>query len=125
MKLIHRIGYYGLGLFFGIVILIFFLGGKRTSCDYSPNARVLKDIRIKKRNFSEESLAFLNKNELDTAISSRLLENGNVDFGKSDTEGDPCNVYYISGIEEMENLEMEIENCDSIATIRNFQFLKN
>jgi hypothetical protein len=118
MKLIHRLAYYGLGLFFGIVILIFFLGGKKTSCDYSPNARVLKNIRIKERIFSENSLQYFNSNNLDTASVSEILKNGDVDFNKSDTEAKPCNIYFVSGEVRAKMLELEIENCDSTATIK-------
>ena len=118
MKLVHRLAYYGLGLFFGIVILIFFLGGKKTSCDYSPNARVLKNIRIKKRQFSQNSLNFFNTNNIDTSMVSEILKDGNVDFSKSDTDAEPCHIYYISKNSENSSIELEIENCDSIAKIQ-------
>ncbi len=119
MKLIHRLGYYGLGLFFGIVILIFFLGGKKTSCDYSPNARVLKNIKIKERQFSSEALDFFNKNAIDTSVVSDLLEKGDVDFNKSITDAEICNIYFISGTSGKKSIsiELKIENCDSIATV--------
>ncbi|GAA4324271.1 hypothetical protein GCM10023115_53500 [Pontixanthobacter gangjinensis] len=118
MKLVHRLAYYGIGLFFGIVILIFFLGGKKTSCDYSPNARVLKNIRIKERNFSESSLSFFRNEQIDTSKVSEILKNGDVDFGKSKTDAEPCGIYFISS-EDERSIELEIENCDSIATIKN------
>ncbi|MCP9200663.1 hypothetical protein MKO06_12145 [Gramella sp. GC03-9] len=123
MKLIHRLGYYGLGLFFGIVILIFFLSGKKTSCDYSPNARVLKNIRTKKQSFSENSLEFFRINQLDTSLVSRALEDGDVDFSKSETDREPCNIYYITGSFQP-SIELEVENCDSIATIKSVQLKK-
>ncbi|MDX1543755.1 MAG: hypothetical protein R3214_07405 [Christiangramia sp.] len=125
MKLIHRLGYYGLGLFFGIVILIFFLGGKKASCDYSPNARVLKNIKIKKRAFSNSSLVFFKENDLDTAMVSEILESGDVDFDKSLTHTDPCNIYFISGKEDDKLIELEIENCDSLATIKTASIKKS
>lgn len=118
MKLIHRLGYYGIGLFFGIVILIFFLSGKKTSCDYSPNARVLKNIRIKEREFSNNSLNFFNANKIDTSIVSKILNDGDVDFNRSNTDAEPCSIYFISSDSENTSIELEIENCDSIATIK-------
>lgn len=125
MKFVHRLAYYGLGLFFGIVILIFFLGGKRTSCDYSPNARVLKNIKIKERKFSKNSMRFFDSNNIDTAAVSVILKDGDVDFNKSNTEVKPCNIYFVSGKSEEKTLELEIENCDSIATIRNAYIKKD
>ncbi|UJH91538.1 hypothetical protein LZ575_02040 [Antarcticibacterium sp. 1MA-6-2] len=125
MNLIQRIGYFSVGLFFGIIILIFFLGGKRTSCDYSPTARVLKNIRIKDRVFSKEAMAFFETHQLDTNAVSGILNNGSVDFGKSKTYIDPCKIYYISGEVNTKVLELQIENCDSIATVQLVKMLEN
>ncbi|WP_026934960.1 DUF4258 domain-containing protein [Christiangramia echinicola] len=118
MKFVHRLAYYGLGLFFGIVILIFFLGGKKTSCDYSPNARVLKNIKIKERHFTSNSMNFFETNNIDTSIVSLILKDGDVDFNKSNTEAKPCKIYFVSGETGRNTLVIEIENCDSIATIK-------
>ena len=125
MKFVHRLAYYGLGLFFGIVILIFFLGGKKTSCDYSPNARTLKNIRIKERKFSSEAFAFFNDNRIDTSNVSNILEHGDVDFNESNTDAEPCNIYVISGEAESKILRLEIQNCDSIATIQKVSIKKD
>lgn len=119
MKLIHRFGYFGLGLFFGIVILIFFLGGKKASCNYGPNARVLSNIRSKDRAFSENSIAAFQQRNVDTSVVAEILENGDIDFSKSDTHRDSCNIYFIGRNIEKNFIELEIENCDSLATIRN------
>lgn len=118
MKLIHRIGYFSVGLFFGIMLLLFFLGGKKTSCDYSPDARVLKNIKIKERKFSAEAFSYFEKNSLDTALVSESLENGDVDFSRSNTEAKPCNIYLITSDVNSSILELQVENCDSTATIQ-------
>jgi len=119
MKLIHRIGYFSVGLFFGIVFLFFFLSGKRASCDYFPDARVLKSIKKKERKFSVEAFSYFEANKLDTALVSQSLENGDVDFSRSNTDGDSCNVYLVTNKIDAAILELKIENCDSIATIQN------
>ena len=72
MKLIHRIGYYLGGFTIGIVILIFFLSGKKTSCDYGPNARVLKNIRSKHKTYTAEERTGL-AIEKSNRFLSRLL----------------------------------------------------
>ena len=118
MKLIHRIGYFSVGLFFGIMLLLFFLGGKKTSCDYSPDARVLKNIKIKERKFSAEAFSYFEENSLDTALVSESLEKGDVDFSRSNTETKPCNIYLITSDVNSSILELQIENCDSTATIQ-------
>ena len=124
MKLIHRIGYFSVGLFFGIMLLLFFLSGKKTSCDYSPEARVLKNIRIKERNFSPEAFSYFESNKLDTALVSQSLEDGDVDFSRSNTDKKPCNIYLVTNEVNSAILELQIENCDSTATIQKV-ILKN
>ena len=93
MRLIQRLGYYGAGFAIGILILFFFLGGKDTSCDYGPNARTLKNIRIKDRVFSEMSLETLSSHQLDTSAISQLLMEGDVLFSESETRLDSCKQY--------------------------------
>ena len=97
---------------------MFFLGGKKTSCDYSPEARVLKNIRIKERKFSAEAFNYFEANKLDTALVSKSLEDGDVDFGRSNTNAKPCNIYLVINEVNSAILELQIENCDSTATIQ-------
>lgn len=124
MKFIHRLAYFSVGLFFGIIILMFFLGGKRASCDYSPNARTLKNIRIKDRVFTQEALEFFQSNNLDTSNVTTVLHKGKVNFGKSETDREPCNIYFVTGKLDPGALELQIENCDSTATIQRAEFIK-
>ena len=118
MNFLQRLGFFSIGLIMGIGILMFFLGGKKASCDYSPNARTLKNIRIKERLFSEEALAYFSSNNLDTSVVSIVLKNGNVDFGKSDTKRTPCKIYFINEELESGEIEIEFENCRDKAIIR-------
>ena len=121
MKFIHRLGYYLGGFAIGLIILAFFLNGKRASCDYSPDARVLKNVRNKERLFSEEALAQMQQLEIDTAQISLILEQGDVDFSRSNTELDSCKTYWIIGLTENERLELLFENCDNIATLQKIE----
>lgn len=126
MKLIHRFGYFSVGLFFGIVLLFFFLSGKKTSCDYFPNARVLKELRTNTRTYSDEALLFSTQNGLDTAEISTILNNGDVDFHKSETERDSCRTYFVNGTGEadLKPLELKVQTCDTISTILQIKFFK-
>jgi len=96
----------------------FFLGKKKTTFDYSPNARVLKNIRIKNREFSSNSLTFINSNKIDTATISQLLKNGNVDIWNK-IKLDSCIQYNIEGINDLRNITLTVINCDSTALIKN------
>ena len=118
MNLFQRILYYAGGFAAGLVILFFFLGGKKASCDYSPDARVLKNIRIKERIITPNTLLTLQQQQLDTAAISQLLQKGDVDFGKSNTKLDSCKTYWIDGLIAEKEIAMTVKNCDSTATIQ-------
>lgn len=117
MKFIKRLGFYSGGFIIGLILLFFFLSGKKTSCDYGPNARTLKNIRIKERAFSEEIIQNLKQQQLDTSAISELLENGNVLFSESNTDLDSCKVYVIEGTVSEKDIKISVENCNEKATI--------
>ncbi len=119
MKLLHRVGYFSVGLIIGIVLLFFFLGGKRASCDYSPNARTLKNIKIKERLFSEKTLQNLTRHQLDTSAISNLLQKGSVLFSESNTKLDSCKIHVIEGLVSEKKIKITVENCENKATIQN------
>ena len=118
MTFTQRLSYFGGGLFLGIIFLFFFLSGKKTSCDYSPNARVLKNIRIKKRIISEETIDKLHHFGLDTSAISTALIKGSVDFNRSNTELDSCKIYFINTMLNTKEFILEIENCHKKATLK-------
>jgi hypothetical protein len=124
MKLIHRVAYYLGGFTIGLILLFFFLGGKRASCDYGPDARTLKNIRTKARFYSEESLRNLNQNGLDTAAIGYLLQNGDVLFSESNTELDSCKQYVVKGKYLKKELKLRVENCETAATLLDIEVLK-
>jgi len=117
MKLIHRLGFYSGGFIIGLIMLFFFLSGKKTSCDYGPSSRALKNIRLKERHFSEQTLKSLSENSLDTSAISILLQNGDVLFSESNTNLDSCNIYIIKGIVLEKKIKIKIENCEKVATV--------
>lgn len=102
---------------------MFFLGGKRTSCDYSPNARTLKNLRIKDRTFSDEAYRFFQSNNIDTSYVSAILEDGSVNFSKSDTNNEDCNIYFVEGEVDSNTLELQIKNCETTATVQRVELI--
>lgn len=117
MHIAKRFGFYGFGFIIGLVLLFFFLNGKKAGCDYGPDARTLKNIKIKQRVFSTQSLQELKNNNLDTATVSSLLKLGDVNFGESNTKLDSCKVYVIEGSVKKIKLKMSVQNCEKTATI--------
>ena len=122
MKLIQRLGYYLGGFSIGLIILAFFLSGKKTSCSYGPNARVLKNISTKELLYSKTVIDQIEDQTIDTASISTILRKGNVNFSKSNTKLDSCKFYVIEDKINSKEIALTIENCDSIATIKQVEF---
>ncbi|MEP5341470.1 MAG: hypothetical protein ABJL44_12140 [Algibacter sp.] len=119
MKLIQRIGYYLGGFSIGLVILAFFFNGKKTSCSYGPDARVLKNINSKKIVHSPNFKQELASKEMDTIAIAYILKKGDINFSNSNTRQKPCGIYNVEGNYKEKDIILTIENCDSIATILN------
>lgn len=117
MKLIHRLGYYSTGLIAGIIILMFFLNGKKTSCAYGLDARVKKNISIKKLSYSNSALTEFDNFKIDTANFKKILQNADVNFSESQTKLDSCKIYALESKIQTQNLRFKIQNCDSVAYI--------
>ena len=123
MTVLKRVGFFSIGFIMGIAILVFVLSGKKASCAYFPNARTLKNIRLKQRNFSPEAMTFFQQNRIDTSVVSSIFDEGDVDFGKSKTHTKPCKIYYINGnANDSISIELQVKNCDSTATIQKAHF---
>lgn len=124
MKLAYRLVYFSGGFLIGIALLFFILSGKKTSCAYGPESRTLKNIKLKQRVFSEETLNVLRENKLDTAVVTTLLDEGDVLFSESSTKLDTCKIYVIEGMISEKNLKIKIENCENKATVIEAQVSK-
>ncbi|MFD0836272.1 hypothetical protein ACFQ0I_10880 [Mariniflexile aquimaris] len=117
MTLIQRIGYYLGGFSLGLIILAFFLNGKKVSCSYGPDARVLKNIRLKKLMYAEGVSSQLSDYKLDSTAVNYILKKGNINFSESNVRQKPCGMYVVEGDYKNQDIRVTIENCDSIATI--------
>jgi hypothetical protein len=83
MKFTHRLAYYMLGVLIGGMFLLFIFKNKRTEFCYMPNCRVLKSIREKGIIVSKEAQKTLDEKWVTMSDVENSLENGDVDFGKS------------------------------------------
>ena len=118
MKFIHRLGYYLGGFSIGLIFLAFFLSGKRASCDYGPDARVIKNIGLKQLQYSDTVKDMMNSRTIDSTTISIVMKQGDVNFSKSNTKLETCKLYVIEKIVEDKDIELTIENCEIIATIK-------
>ncbi|MFI8379803.1 hypothetical protein [Leeuwenhoekiella sp. NPDC079379] len=121
MRVLHRTGYYLGGFSIGLILLAFFVKGSGVelpSCDYMPNARVLKTIRNNGYALSQNAEKELQALQLDTTDLNVLFLEGEVDFNKSDTRREPCGFYNIYSQESVETpIIATLENCNEKFTV--------
>ena len=123
MTLLQRIGYYLGGFSLGLLLLAFFLSGKKTSCSYGLDARVIKNINTKHIVYSEAAKTIIKVKQLDTIVINHVLRKGDVDFSKSETTTEPCKTYYLDGTMNKQSMALIVKNCDKTATIEDIQLL--
>lgn len=95
MSFIKRLVYYLGGVGLGIILLMFFLSGKKTSCDYGPNSRTLKFLKSKPLIKSDELQRTLMSFELDSAEVASVFIQGEVNFRKSKISNELPNIYSV------------------------------
>ncbi|MCK5676866.1 MAG: DUF4258 domain-containing protein, partial [Flavobacteriaceae bacterium] len=101
-----RFALYGFGFAIGLVLVFFFLGGKKASCNWLPNDRMLKIIRQKQINYSAETQQMINNTEIDSLDINLILDHGDIDFSKSQVKNNPCRKYLINGTQEQKNISL-------------------
>ena len=106
----------------GLIILAFFLNGKKTSCSYGPDARVLKNIKTKKINYSQAISTLITNKTIDTVTIDYILKEGDVNFSESSPRQNPCGIFVVECNYNNDDVQLTIENCDSIATVLDVVF---
>jgi len=113
----YRFTLFGFGFVIGLVLVFFFLGGKKASCNWLPNDRMLNIIRSKEIIFTDAALKSLEEKKMDTLQIYSILKSGKIDFSKSMVKNKPCRKYHIEGTKPIENTFITVELCDSTATV--------
>jgi len=119
----QRFTLYGIGFAMGIVIVFFFLGGKKASCNWLPNDRILNIIERKQLFYGDQIEQNLKEAEADSLDIRAILKNGDIDFSKSQVKNEPCRLYWIEGQGKQSSLLISVELCDSVATVSSLKRL--
>ena len=107
MKLLYRLGFYFFGFFVGIILLSVIFKGKKTTCNYAPNDRVISNLSMKSWNSKLVDIV-----KFDSISFHEFLDTARVDFNKSDTAKDSCKVYHLDGFWKKQAISLEVENCE-------------
>lgn len=125
MAFLKRLGFYLIGFSIGLIFLFFFLKKKSdetgaTFC-YLPNCRVLKELRSKPLAYSKQIDQMIYNKTLDSLTINYFMQEGDVNFKKSDTKNTGCKTYIIEGTIEEKLMTLTVKNCDSITLLENIQ----
>ncbi|MBT6161891.1 hypothetical protein N8873_05045 [Flavobacteriaceae bacterium] len=113
MKFIYRLGYYLAGFSVGLILLTFIFSGKKTSCNYSPSARVKNDIL-------QKNLVLPPDFKFSDSVVIGFIRKGKIDFSKSQTKLDSCRQYRID-LENAPIRALVVENCSKTIKILELQ----
>ena len=116
MKFFYRLSYYIAGFSVGMVILVFIFNGKKTSCNYSPSSRVKNDLLQKQIKFKPDPPNQLD--ELNDSLLRFYINQGEINFSKSNTKLDSCRIYHI---ELKESNYIEVANCSKYVEVIRLQ----
>ena len=83
---------------------MFFLSGKKTSCDYGPNARTLKFLKSKPLQKSKDAEMDITLHNIDSLDIKAALDVGEINFSSSEISNELPNIYA---------LEINLENKGS------------
>ena len=126
MAFLKRLGFYLIGLSIGLVFLAFFFKKKSEETGiefcYFPNCRTLKDIRSKPISYSDEIQVQLQNKQIDSTDISYFLNDGDIDFKKSDTKSKPCKIYFIKGELKGKDAVLKVRNCAEKAVLENVHY---
>jgi hypothetical protein len=119
VSFIKRLFYYLGGVGLGIIILMFFLSGKKTSCDYGPNARTLKFLKSKPLQKSKDAEMDITLHNIDSLDIKAALDVGEINFSSSEISNDLPNIYALEiNLENKGSFEFRFKiNKDSIEII--------
>ena len=127
MAFLKRLGFYLIGLSIGLVFLFFFLKKKSdetgVSFCYFPNCRVLKELRSKPFTYSKQIDQMVADQTLDTLTIDYFMNEGDVNFKKSNTKNTTCKTYLIEGVVKEKLMTLTVKNCDSTVLIDKIQVL--
>lgn len=96
MSFVKRLTYYLGGVGLGIILLMFFLSGKKTSCDYGPNARTLKFLKSKPLQKSDKLNRDLALYRIDSSDIALVFIEGEVNFKMSEISSELPNTYAVA-----------------------------
>lgn len=97
----------------GLIILSFIFSGKKTSCNYGPQARVKSQL-LRKEIIIPDSFIKMN---ISNVTVNDFIRNSYVDFSMSNTLKDSCKTYVLNGYLSSKKTSIKFENCTKTVSL--------
>lgn len=126
MDFVKRLVYYLGGVGMGSIVVVFFLSGKKTSCNYLPNDRVVNHLVKQPIEFTKNVQESLRKNHVDTLGFYKMLSNASVDFSKSNPQAKDCKLYHLlleDSSDQHKHYITNLKSCQNKVIVDSFEFL--
>lgn len=124
MNFFQRFKRYLFGVLLGLILVFFFFGDRAELLTaWMPNERVMKRLRETKLIIPDSVNCRLNCFQLDSASVRSLFEEGNVRFGRSETQSEP-KVYRVDFEQHSPPLRMTFVCDDSTSALSGIISLK-
>lgn len=124
MKVLRRLGWFGVGAVLGTILVVFFFGDRDMEWSYLPTDRVLTDISRKHWFFNEEVTAQNECMHADSAFYAKVFSESEVDFSFNERgTTQACKDYKLLFTNEQGVHTFIVKNCnDTTATVTNWVF---
>lgn len=122
MQFKYRLAYYLLGFLIGGIFLMFIFQNKRAEFCYMPNCRVLKNMKSKGLVVSKEAKKKLDEKWVTMEDLHNSLENGDVDFSKSNKPHKGGKLYVVETVTAKgEPVIIEMINGSEATTVKDIK----
>lgn len=102
MNFARRLRFYLIGVSIGVVVVLLLFGPRAVQCSYFPNSRALEEAKIYPMNYSEDVLATMEAEGIDSVfLYNKIFKNSTItNFGTEEVRAMPCRLYRAAYREE-------------------------
>lgn len=119
----RKLKFFMIGMIPGLLLVFFILNKKGASCSgYLPNSRVIAESLSKKPVYSADFLKSMRESNItEDFVKDSIMVNGNIDFGQSEAQKQPCPTYVLQYPKKNPRFEISFQKCSETTTYQTFK----
>ncbi|QIG88249.1 hypothetical protein G6R40_00640 [Chryseobacterium sp. POL2] len=123
--MLKKLKFYFIGFIPGLLVVLFILNKKGTSCSYFPNDRVIAESMTKPVSLPKNIETELTNLQIDKAfLKDSIIGKGKIDFDKSQAQKQPFPEYYLTSPEKNPKYEITYEKGKDSLNIKTFKKIR-